>query len=188
MLPTQLLICWTSIFPCLRSVVVQDFSISSGCAVCITEAHQVLPAIKFHDVDTSSSSCRLSAVILPAHSYLSNCPDAVATCTTESALAQYRELEGQFSSRHFAGDPWVHVGVFGRAEFLKTLTSSFKSLKGVPVIGVSTASRSSSVSTTAVRKINRAAGQAQKLDYFGDLPADELSKTVQELREGSSKD
>ena len=125
---------------------------------------------------------------LPAQSKLSNCPDAIATCTTESALAQYRELEGQFSSRQFAGDPWVHADMFGRAEFLKNLTSSFKSLKSVPVVGVSTASRSSSVSTTANRKTNWAAGQAQKLAYFGDLPADELSKTVQELREGSAKD
>ena len=75
------------------------------CCLCITESHQELPTIKFHDVDTSSPSCRLSAVILPAQSYLSNCPDAIATCTTETALAQYRELEGQFSSRHFAGDP-----------------------------------------------------------------------------------
>ena len=158
------------------------------CCLCITEAHQELPTIKFHDVDTSSSSCRLSAVILPAQSYLSNCPEAIANCTTESALAQYRELEGQFSSRHFAGDPWVHSDVFGRAKFLKNLTSAFKGLKSVPVVGISTASRSSSVSTTAVRKINWAAGQAQKLAYFGDLPADELSKTVQELREGSSKD
>ena len=78
--------------------------------------------------------------------------------------------------------------MFGRAEFLKNLSSAFKSLKSVPVVGISTASRSSSVSTTAVRKINWAAGQAQKLAYFGDVPADELSKTVQELREDSSKD
>ena len=127
-------------------------------------------------------------MILPAQSYLSNCPEAIAICTTKSALAQYRELEGQFSSRLFAGDPWVHADVFGRAEFLKNLTSAFKSLKSVPVVGISTASRSSSVSTTAVRKFDWAAGQARKLAYFGDLPADELSKTVQELREGSSKD
>ena len=158
------------------------------CCLCITESHQELPAIKFHGVDTSSSNCRLAAVILPAQSYLANCPDAISTCTTETALAQYRELEGQFSSRHFAGDPWVHADMFGRAEFLKKLSSSFKQLKSTPIVGISTASRSSSVSTTAVRKINWAAGQAQKLAYFGDLPAEELSKTVQELREGSSKD
>ena len=99
------------------------------CCLCITESHQELPAIKFHDVDTSSPSCRLSAVILPAQSYLSNCPDAIATCTTETALAQYRELEGQFSSRHFAGDPWVHADMFGRAEILKNLSIFFKRLK-----------------------------------------------------------
>ena len=162
------------------------FDLFRLCCLCIT--HQELPAIKIHDVDTSSPSCRHSALILPAQSYLSNCPDAIAICTTETTLAQYRELEGQFSSRHFAGDPWVHADMFGRAEILKNLSISFKRLKSVPVVGVNTASRSSSKSTDAVRKINWAAGQAQELAYFGNLPADELSKTVQELREGSSKD
>ena len=139
------------------------------CCLCIIEEHQALPAIKFQDVDTSSSRCRLSAVVLPAQSYLTNCPGAVAVCTTEAALTNYKELEGQFSSG-------------------QTLTTAFKNLKGTPVVGTSTASRSSSVSTSAGRKINWAAGQAQKLAYFGDIPPSELSKTVQKLREGSSKD
>ena len=124
---------------------------------------------------------------MPAQSYLTNCPSAISVCTTEAALANYKELEGQFSSGQLAGDPWVHVDVFGQASFLETLTAAFKNLKGTPVVGVSTASRSSSVSTSAGRKINWAAGQAQKLAYFGDIPASEISKTVQELREGSSK-
>ena len=158
------------------------------CCLCMTEEHQNLPAIKFQDVDTSSPRCRLSAVILPAQSYLANCPSAVSVCTTESALAQYKELEGQFSSGQLAGDPWAHVDVFGRANFQKTLTTAFNNLKVAPVVGVSTVSQSSSVSTSAGRKINWAAGQAHKLAYFGDLPASEVSKTIQELREGSSKD
>ena len=97
-------------------------------------------------------------------------------------------MEGQFSSEQLARDPWAHVDVFGQASFLKTLTTALKNLKGTPVVGTSTASRSSSVSTSAGRKINWAAGQAQKLAYFGDIPPSELSKTVQKLREGSSKD
>ena len=158
------------------------------CCLCITEEHQAPPVIKFQDVDTSSSRCRLSAVVLPAQSYLTNCPGAVAVCTTEAALTNYKELEGQFSSGQLAGDPWDHVDVFGQANFLKTLTTAFKNLKGTPVVGTSTASRSSFVSTSAGRKINWAAGQAQKLAYFGHIPPSELSKTVQKLREGSSKD
>ena len=163
------------------------FRLFQLCCLCITEGHQTLPAVKFQDVDTSNSRCRLSAVILPAQSYLTNCPSAISVCTTEAALANYKELEGQFSSGQLAGDPWVHVDVFGQANFLKTLTAAFKNLKGTPVVGVSTASRSSSVSTSAGRKINWAAGQAQKLAYFGDIPASEISKTVQELREGRLK-
>ena len=158
------------------------------CCLCITEEHQALPAIKFQDVDTSSSRCRLSAVVLPAQSYLTNCPGAVSVCTTEAALTNYKELEGQFSSGQLAGDPWAHVDVFGQTNFLKTLTTAFKNLKRTPLVGTSTASRSSFVSTSAGRKINWAAGQAQNLAYFGDIPPSELSKTVQKLRKGSSKD
>ena len=115
------------------------------CCLCITEDHHDLPAVKFQDVDTSSSSCRLSAVILPAQSYLANCPDAIAVCTTETALTAYRKLSGQFNSCHFAGDPWSHVDVFGRANFLKTLTTAYKNLKGIPASVATTTSRTSSV-------------------------------------------
>ena len=109
-------------------------------------------------------------MILPAQFYLANCPDALAACTTETALAAYKELSGQFNSCQFAGDPWSHVDVFGRASFLKTLTAAYKNLKTVPVVGVNTASRSSSVSSSAVRKTNWAAAKAQQLAYFGDIP------------------
>ena len=159
------------------------------CCLCITEEHHELPAVKFSDVDISSSTCRLSAVILPAQFYLANCPDAITVCTTESALAAYKELSSQFNTYHFAGDPWSHVDVFGRAGFLKTLTNAYNNLKAVPVVGVTTTSRSSSVSSSAVvRKNIWAAGKAQKLAYFGDIPASENSKTVKELRQSSFKD
>ena len=158
------------------------------CCLCITESHQDLPAIKFQDVDTSGDHCRLSSVVLPAQSYLAYCPGAIAVCTSESALAKYKELDLQFTSGQLSGDPWSHVDVFGRASLLKTLTDSFISLKGVPLVGVSTSSRASSVSTSAGKILNWAAGKAQKLAFFGDIPQSESSKTVQELREGSSKD
>ena len=164
------------------------FHLFKLCCICITEDHHDLPAVKFQDVDTSSLNCRLSAVILPAQSYLANCPDAIAVCTTESALTAYKELSDQFNSCQFAGDRWSHVDVFGRAHFLKTLTTAYKNLKGVPTAVVATTSRSSSVSSSAVRKINWAAGKAQELAYFGDIPPSEISKTVKELRQGSSKD
>ena len=79
------------------------------------------------------------------------------------------------------------MDAFGRALFSKTLTTAFKGLKGVPVIGASTASRSSSVSTSAGRKINWATGKAQKMAFFDDVPDSEISITVHELRKGSSK-
>ena len=173
--------------PALRSRI-NLFHLYRLCCLCITESHQDLPAIKFQDVDTSDDHCRLSSVILPAQSYLAICPGAIAVCTSESALVKYKELDLQFTSGQLSGDPWSHVDVFGRASLLKTLTDSFISLKGVPPVGVSTSSRASSVSTSAGKKLNWAAGKAQKLAFFGDIPQSEISKTVKELRQGSSKD
>ena len=118
---------------------------------CITESHKELPAVKSQDGDTSSQHCRLSSVKLPAKSYLYNCPDAIAVCTSETALMKYKDLELQFKSARLSGDPWSHVDTFGRSSFLKTLTASFK--------GDSTASRSSSVSTSAGKKLNWALGK-----------------------------
>ena len=173
--------------PALRSRI-NLFHLYRLCCLCITESHQDLPAIKFQDVDTSGDHCRLSSVILPAQSYLATCPGAIAVCTSESALVKYKELDLQFTSGQLSGDPWSHVDVFGRASLLKTLTDSFISLKGVPLVGVSTSSRASSVSTSAGKKLNWAAGKAQKLAFFGNIPQSEISKTVKELRQGSSKD
>ena len=68
-------------------------------------------------------------MILPAQSYLANCPDAIAVCTTETALAAYKEMSSQFNSCQFAGDPWSHVDVSGRASFLKSLTAAYKNSK-----------------------------------------------------------
>ena len=122
--------------------------------LCITESHQDLPAINIQDVDTSGYHCRLSSVVLPAQSYLAYCHDAIAVCTSESALAKYKKLDLQFTSGQLSGDPWSHVDVFGRASLLKTLTDSFISFKGVPLVGVSTSSRASSVSTSVGKKLN----------------------------------
>ena len=151
--PKPLPICLTSSRLCLLSEAIPGFFyLFRLCCLCITEAHQELPAVKFRDDDPSSCGCQLSAVILPAQSYSFNCTGDSAACKTESASTKYRELEGQFSSWQLVGDPWTHVVIFGRAQFSKTLTNTFENLKEMPVIGVITASRSSSASATAVRK------------------------------------
>ena len=67
----------------------------------------------------------------------------------------------QFISGQRAGDPCAQVDVVGRDTFLKNLTTAFKNLKGTPVVGVSSTSRWSSVSTSAGRRICWAAGQAE---------------------------
>ena len=136
------------------------------CCLCITESHQDLPAIKIQDVDTSGDHCRLSSVVLPAQFYLAYCPDAIAVCTSESALAKYKELDLQFTSRQLSGDPWSHVDVFGRASLLKKLTDSFISLKGVPLVDVSTSSRASSVSTSAGKKTQLGCWKGAKISIF----------------------
>ena len=63
------------------------FQLFRLCCLCMIEENHDLPAVKFQDVETSSSNCRLIAVILPAQSYLANCPDGIAVCTTEPVLS-----------------------------------------------------------------------------------------------------
>ena len=79
-LPVPILICGIFLSLCLPSEPVQGYSIYSDGAACVLPRGIMndLLAVKFQEVDTSSSSCRLSVVVLPAQSYLANCPDVIA--------------------------------------------------------------------------------------------------------------
>ena len=118
----------------------------------------MLPAIKFQDVDAQSPRCRLTDVLLPAHSYLTMVPNGIAHCTSESSLDKFIQLEQQFSSGNVSSDPWSHVDFFGRAKFQKVLTSVYKSSYRVSKAAISSRSASesdSNSSTSSSRKANR---------------------------------
>ena len=124
------------------------------CCLCLTEDTPLLPAIRFQDVDAQSPRCRLGDVLLPAQSFLARVPDAISVCTSDVSLCKYREVEQQFNSGNVAGDPWVHVDTFGRADFYKTLHAAYESVVRVP--------RSASSSKTGSRSSSPAAGGRRK--------------------------
>ena len=124
------------------------------CCLCLTEDTPLLPAIRFQDVDAQSPRCRLGDVLLPAQSFLARVPDAISVCTNDVSLCKYREVEQQFNSGNVAGDPWVHVDTFGRADFYKTLHAAYESVVRV--------SRSASSSKTGSRSSSPAAGGRRK--------------------------
>ena len=124
------------------------------CCLCLTEDTPLLPAIRFQDVDAQSPRCRLGDVLLPAQSFLARAPDATSVCTNDVSLCKYREVEQQFNSGNVAGDPWVHVDTFGRADFYKTLHAAYESVVRV--------SRSASSSKTGSRSSSPAAGGRRK--------------------------
>ena len=96
-----------------------------GC-MCLTEASVPLPAIKFHNVGSSDSFCRLSDVLFPAQSYLAHVPGAIPYCITEAALTRYHLLSAKFSSGNVSGDHWSHVDSFGQISIHKELLQPTK--------------------------------------------------------------
>ena len=108
-------------------------------------------------------------------------------CTSEASVSKLRSLDGQFNSGQFAGDPWTHVDSFGCSAFQKGLITAFKNLKPTPVKAVTIPSQCSSVSSTVSRNVLHGSGNAQKLAFFGNISSSEISKALEELKEGSSK-
>ena len=154
--------------------------------LCLTSQIPKLPAIKFQGVNSSDPRCRLSSVLLPAQSYLANVVGSVAVCTTEAYLEKYRELESRFISGNVAGDPWVHIDSFGKANFLKTLISAQKALKDKP--RSASRSPSSSVSSTGCQRRNRSPIKDKKGVKFGAVSFSKAPTANDTLLPGSSKD
>ena len=144
---------WSCCLRWLSSVVVLIFIVYFDCVVSIEDT-PLLPAIRFQDVNAQSLRCRLGDVLLPAQSFLARVPDAISVCTNDVSLSKYREIEQQFNSGIVAGDPWVHVDTFGRAELYKTLHAAYESVVRVP--------RSASSSKSGSRSNSPAAGGRRK--------------------------
>ena len=111
------------VLPTLRSRKNLFYLIRLSC-LCLTERRVDLPAIKFHEVDTSKPKCSLVDMLLPAQSYLTNCSQSVAYCTSETSISKFRDINRQFISGRFAEDPWTHVDSFGCSTFQKGLVAT----------------------------------------------------------------
>ena len=153
--------------------------------LCLTSQMRNLPAVKCPGVDKSDLRCRLTDVIVPAQYYLSNVAGSVAVCTTESCLYKYRELESSFASGNVAGDFWVLIHSFGKANFPKTLISAQKALRDKPRSGKR--SLTSSVSSTRGRSRNRSPNKNNKGVNFGTTSFSDAPAPTGALLPGSSK-
>ena len=154
--------------------------------MCLTEASVPLPAIKFHNVDSSDSFCRLSDVLFPAQSYLAHVPGAIPYCVTEAALTRYHLLSAKFSSGNVSGDPWSHVDSFGQISIHKELLEAHR-IHGTDTEGVKKAHFELPSEASEVGNPFCSPGKSSKLAHFGKIPSLEIEKTVKELQQGSSK-
>ena len=149
------------------------------CCSCLTGASPEFPAILLQDVDTlilvvafrmSGFQFSLICQIVPGY---------MAVPTTESARAEYRDLDSQFSSGSVACDPWSHLEYFGRSTTSKVLSSAQVSKvlhwSSSPVLLWCQLSEIDQlfVPLTMVKKV--------------DIPAAEISKTHHELWEEPSQ-
>ena len=126
--------------------------------------------------------------MLPAQSYVANGVSSAATCTTDEAMEKYRSLRTRFSSGNVAGEPRVHVNSFGRSENFKELSAACQSLSQSADDQPLTRPAPSSLSTMEERVVIPTPGKSKKRAYFGDIPREEVSKAVKELREVNSKE
>ena len=156
------------------------------CCLCLTEDTPLLPYIRFQDVDAQSPRCRLGDVLLPAQSFLARVPDAISVCTNDVSLCEYREVEQQFNSGNVAGDPWVHVDTFGRADFYKTLHAAYESVVRAPRSASSSKTGSRSNSPAAVRR-KSSPGKGKKKVSFDSSKAEKGTASGQESGQKTTK-
>ena len=158
------------------------------CCLCLTESSSGRPSIRFQGATFSDPRCRLAPLLLPAQSYVANSVGSAATCTPDEAMEKYRVLRNRFGSGNGSGDPWIHVDSFGRSDIFKKLSAACQSLCQSVDDQPLTRPAPSSLSTVEERTVLPKPGKSKKRAYFGDIPHEEVSKAVKELREGSSKD
>ena len=103
---------------------------------CLTSVSPQYPAVVMGKVVTQGLQSRITDVVLPCQSYLSEVPDSPALCCTDANLDKFSLLSGLFgqSGLCFDYDPRAYVDNFGRSSIYKSLMSSHRSvLSGVGV-------------------------------------------------------
>ena len=151
--------------------------------LCLTASSPELPGVRYPGGDCGDPRSRLFDVIMPSQSYLFNVPDAVSICTRDGSLGTYRNLESKFSSGNVASDPWSHVDNFGKADFLKDLTSVYRTLD----VKRSKDVRTDNTSTSSAEGKQKNLPRKGKKDAFGWNETPEVKKSIMDLTPGPSK-
>ena len=98
------------------------------CCLCATTVSPTYPDVTFGTISTAGRHSRLTDVILPVQSYMSNVRDAVAFCSDDRNLARIIDFSSSFERSAFAPDydPWSYVDTFGRSKIYKSLLASYR--------------------------------------------------------------
>ena len=98
--------------------------------LCLTTVSPQYPAVVMGKIDTKGLQSRMSDVVLPCQSYLTEVPDLLAFCCSDINLDKFSLLSASFGQSGFCSDydPWAYVDTFGRSSIYKSLMSSHRSV------------------------------------------------------------
>ena len=150
------------------------------CCLCATTVSPTYPDVTFGTVSTAGRHSRLTDVILPVQSYMSNVRDAVASCSDDRNLAKFIDFSSSFGRSAFAPDydPWSYVDTFGRSKIYKSLLASYRVTLSSPqkalvriapddVHSVADTSAVKAPSSTKRRKMERRASRSSSSSAVG---------------------
>ena len=98
--------------------------------LCLTSVSPRYPAVVMGKVDTQGLQSRISDVVLPRQSYLSEVSDSLALCCTDVSLEKFSMLSSSFGQSGLCSDfdLWTYVDNFGRSSIYKSFMSSYRSV------------------------------------------------------------
>ena len=150
------------------------------CCLCATTVSPTHPDVTFGTVSTAGRHSRLTDVILPVQSYMSNVRDAVASCSDDRNLARFIDFSSSLGRSAFAPDydPWSYVDTFGRSKIYKSLLASYRVTLSSPqkalvriapddVLSVADTSAVKAPSSTKRRKMERRASRSSSSSAVG---------------------
>ena len=148
--------------------------------MCATTVSPTYPDVTFGTVSTAGRHSRLTDVILPVQSYMSNVRDAVSFCSGDRNLTRFIDFPSSFERSAFAPDfdPWSYVDTFGRSKIYKSLLASYRVALSSPqkalvriapddVHSVADTSAVKAPSSTKRRKMERRASRSSSSSAVG---------------------
>ena len=158
------------------------------CCLCVTGPGDVFPAVILGQIDTSNYRGRLTDVILPSQSFVSNVPDSISYCSSDSSLLKFSQLSADFGRKAFMEnyDPWIEMDLFGRASIYKSLLASYKSMLAGPAATVQQPDSDGNSTVVDAAAVN-VPSRLQRKRQFASGPGSGSSSVVEEPTEGSSK-